>query len=514
MFLGGIPQAAQRSEAKLKTIPLPLMGWNTQDAYSDMSTDYAVVMDNFFPDGNKLKTRGGYASYSTGMTGAVQTLMVYNPDSGSNKMFAANNGKIYEVTAGGAVGAAAVSGLTNNKWEYVNVGTSGGRFLFACNGQDTAQTFDGTTWANTTLTGPTTTALNWCNLHQRRLWVGQANSLSAWYGATNAITGAFTEFPLYGIANLGGYIMGMATWTRDAGDGQDDVAVFVTSEGQAIVYSGTDPSAAATWSLVGVFRIPKPIGRRFFIKAGGDVVLVTEEGFLSLSSALGIDRAQLERTAISDKINNTVNTVAKTAKGNFGWQPILYPLGKMLIFNVPIDGVRSHQYVFNAITKAACRFTGWNAECFAVLNDVLYFGGKDGVVYKADTGTLDNTSKIDCAVIPAFNDFGDQGRVKFSQLAKVIFEADGDVSFAFTVFKNYLVPDFIEAAPAPTGSSSLWDSALWDVALWGGTTLREYWRGVFGKGHALSVGLAVRPNDSDVSIIALKVTYKTGGILR
>ena len=514
MFLGAVQPRVTARKSSLKRIMLPIKGWNTALPYSDMDEDYAVVMDNVFSYSRRLTTRGGHESYSTGMTGNVETLFVYNPEDGNAKMFAANDGKIYDITAGGAVGAAVKSALSSDQWQYVNVGTSGGHFIFACNGADTALTYNGTTWANTTLTGPTTTALVTCNLHQRRLWVMESNSLSAWYGGTDAITGAFTEFPMSAIANMGGHLMGMATWTRDAGDGQDDVAVFVTSEGQAIIYSGTDPSSASTWSLVGVFRIGKPIGRRFYIKAGGDLVLITEDGFVSLSNVLGKDRSQVDSSAISAQINSVVNEAARLASGNFGWQAVLYPRGKMLVFNVPLDGDTSHQYVFNTLTKAPCRFTGMDANCWTTFDDNLFFGGKDGKVYKADTGTNDNGSNIDCVVIPAFNEFNDGGLVKIASLAKIIFEAEGDVAFAFQVFKNYLVPEFIDVSAAVASSSSLWDSAIWDSSVWGGETIREYWRGVNGRGHALALGISLRPGESEVSITDLKLMFQTGGALR
>ena len=512
MIIGGGAPVSQKSV--LRHVPLPLGGWNASAAYSEMKPSDAIVMDNVFPDSNRLRSRGGYAEYATGMTNSVETLLVYNPDSGSNKMFAANDGKIYNVTAGGAVGAAVVSGLSSDRWQYVNIGTSGGRFLFACNGADTARIYNGTTWANTTLTGPTTTALVWCNSHQRRLWVGESGSLSAWYGGTNAITGAFSEFPLYGVADLGGYIMGMGTWTRDAGDGQDDVAVFVTSEGQAIVYSGTDPSTAAEWQLIGVFRIGKPIGRRFFIKAGGDLVLITEDGFVSLTAILGLDRSQSQKAAVSAKIDQKVNEIVANSGGNLGWEAIIYPRGKMLLFNIPIDGVTSHQYVFNTMTKAACRFTGMNADCWAVMDDKIFFGGKDGKVYQAETGHKDNGNSIDCVVVTAFNNYGTQN-VKTPCLASAVFQSESDVAFSFKMFTNYQVPNFIDVgvSPSPSGSA-LWDSAVWDSSLWGGVASRTYWRSVAGLGYALSLGYAFRPNNAEINIFDTQLTIKSGGFLR
>src|SRR3546814_3715474 len=67
------------------------------------------------------------------------------------------------------------------------IGTAGGQFLLIMNGVDTPRTFNGTSWANASITGPTQANLVWCNLHQRRLWFGEQDSLTAWYLAVNSI---------------------------------------------------------------------------------------------------------------------------------------------------------------------------------------------------------------------------------------------------------------------------------------------------------------------------------------
>src|SRR3546814_18568153 len=84
------------------------------------------------------------------------------------------------------------------------IGTAGGQFLLIMNGVDTPRTFNGTSWANASITGPTQANLVWCNLHQRRLWFGEQDSLTAWYLAVHSISGAASSFSLAGIAKLGG----------------------------------------------------------------------------------------------------------------------------------------------------------------------------------------------------------------------------------------------------------------------------------------------------------------------
>src|SRR5690606_10208542 len=186
-------------------------------------------------------------------------------------------------------------------------------------------TYNGSSWGTASITGPTASNLVWCNLHQRRLWFGEIGSLTAWYLPVNSIAGSASSFSLAGVARLGGYIMAMGTWTRDGGDGTDDVAVFITSEGEAVIYQGIDPASADTWTLVGVFRIGRPIGRRCVIKAGADLVLVTQDGFVAASAILSLDRSQTQKVALSAQINKAVNDAVRNYGSLFGWQPIIYP---------------------------------------------------------------------------------------------------------------------------------------------------------------------------------------------
>lgn len=492
------------------TLHAPVGGWNTRDALAAMKQEYAIKMDNWFPDQGKITIRKGFASHATGIgSGAVESLLEYNGLS-ANKMFACGNSAIYDATSAGAVGAASVSALTNNRWQYVNIGTAGGQFLFCCNGADTARTFDGTSWANSTLTGPTLANLIWCNTHQTRLFVGEINKLSFWYGGANAITGAFSEFSLAGVAKRGGFIMAMGTWTRDGGAGPDDVAVFLTSEGEAILYSGTNPGDASVWSLVGVFRVGNPIGRRCLFKAGSDLILICEDGFLPMSAVLPIDRAQSQTVAISDVIQPTVSESVRSYGTVYGWQGLVYPKGKMLIFNVPLAAnTTAHQYTFNSITGAACRFTGVNANCWGILNNNAYFGGIDGTVYKFDTGTSDNSADIQTDLQQAFSYFGKKSTNKLFKLIRPIFESTG--SFSPVIMFNV---DFgtnpTTTTPTVSSGGPLWDTAVWDTDVWGGEIILKQWISVSGTGFCASARMRVDTNEHTISLLATDFVYQQG----
>ena len=174
--------------------------------------------------------------------------------------------------------------------------------------------------------------------------------------------------------------MAMTNWTIDNAAGIDDYAAFISSEGEVAIYQGTDPSNASTWALKGTFRIGRPIGRRCAIKAGADVLILTTDGAFPLSKALLTDRSQMQ-AAVTDKITNLITSDIAQYSSNFGWQPIIHPTGNKMIINVPsVEDSLSHQYVMNTITGAWCKFEGWNAFCWELSGDKLYFGGENGVL--------------------------------------------------------------------------------------------------------------------------------------
>jgi hypothetical protein len=247
-----------------------------------MPSNDAVALENWFPFTTSVNLRNGYTQWATGFPSAVQTVMGYQGGT-TSKLFGIAGTSIYDATAGGAIGAAAVTGLTNAKWQYVNIATPGGNYLWLCNGADAPYTFDGTTWANPAIAGLTSTQIINVNIHKNRLWAVESGTLKAWYLPVQSIAGTFQALDLSSFCNRGGYLMAMATWTIDAGYGVDDLAVFITSEGEVLVYRGTDPSSATTWALVGVWWLGSPIGRRCYVKFAGDLLLICEDGLLPLS---------------------------------------------------------------------------------------------------------------------------------------------------------------------------------------------------------------------------------------
>lgn len=481
------------------TAPAPIGGWNARDSLAAMPESDAIVLDNWWPNESWLSVRNGYESHATGMSTVVESLMSYNAPSATDsasKLFAAAGGKIYNASAAGAVGAADLSGLTNNRWQHTMFGTSAGEFLYIVNGADDPRYYTGSAWVTPSLTGTTAANMIHINAFKRRLFFIENNSLSFWYLDIVSVAGALTEFKLGGLASLGGYLMAMGTWTRDGGDGVDDFAVFITSKGQAIVFQGDDPSDVDHWYLVGVFNIPPPIGRRCMVRMASDLVIITIDGFSEMSKLLPTGRTS-DLAILSDKITHAVNDAVIANSSRWGWQPVFYPAGGMVLVNIPTS-TAAVQFVSNTTTGAWARFTGMNANCWEVHLDQLYFGGT-GTVYLADTGDDDDGANIVTAAKPAFSYFGDRGRRKRVAMVRPMFEIDGAISAAIRAnvdFEDVLPTDTPTFTPA---AGEAWDVAAWDTAVWGDSpTISKDWQSITGVGHAITFRLATTSKNGSI----------------
>lgn len=496
--------------ARVVRLPPPTGGWNTRDAVSAMPAEDAIVLDNWLPDVNGLSIRKGYTTHATGIV--AQTLMEYSPASGSSRLFAASATGIFDVTVAGAVGAAVVA-ATNARWSHTIFSTgAGGAVLYAANGADTPVYYDGAVWTGSTFTGVTLANLDTVLAHVSRLWLLEKNSANVWYAPTLALGGTLTKFPLQPFLRLGGKIIAMGTWTRDGGAGMDDHIVFVSNKGEVIIYAGTDPSTASTFRLVGVFRIPEPIGRRCIIKAGADLAVLTAQGLIPLSSMLATDTAGVAALAVTDKILGAFQTAYTSSRDNFGWQVIDYPRRGLLLINVPTtEGTGQVQFVINLRTGAACRFTGINAVCWGHLNGDLYFGAADGTVYKFDNGFLDGTANVIAMMQTAFSDLGVAGVRKSVRMAQPMIVGPPAYAPQIQVRTDYDTSRIAPAAVFGRDIGTAWDEAAWDVAEWAQDyAVEQPWQSVYGYGDTISVSIGASA-ESQLTYNGLNLMVETGG---
>lgn len=468
MILDAIrPNKAKKQVVKETTIPFPIGGWDAASPLAAMPSDRAVQLKNWFPQPGWGEIRRGYRKHAGNIvssTTAIETLMAWRGPA-SSKMFAAGGGAIYDVTGSGS-GTSAVTGLSNDRLQHVNMTTSGGHYLFVVNGADAPAHYNGTTWATPSITGFTAADAIHVNSHKKRLWFTLVDSTVSWYLGTDAVAGSATAFALGSLFSRGGYLMAMATWTRDGGSGADDYAVFISSEGQIALYQGTDPASADTWALVGVFDVPPPIGRRCFFRWGADLGLITLQGVFPLSKLISVDQSQATKVALTENIAQAFNTAYRSYGTLWGWEACVYPKGTRLVVNVPTEeNASAVQYVMNTLTGAWCEFDGHNANCWLVYNDLLYFGGMDGTVYKADTGSVDYDDPIVAVGQAAYTALGTPN-IKTWKMIRPLISASGVYRPGIGVSTDFQETSTLSASDVSTGGSlAVFGTATFDSAV-------------------------------------------------
>ena len=506
----------QGTAAQVASLPAPIGGWNARDSLANMEPTDAVQLTNMFPTVSSVNLRGGYQQFATGITGQVESLFNYSGGA-TERLFAVAGGKIYNVTAGGAVGAAVVSGLTNSRWEYVNVSTPGGAYMYCANGVDAPLLYDGTNWTSITgastpaITGVTTTTLDDVTLFKNRVWFIEKNTLKAWYLPTSSIGGAAEQLDLSSICRFGGYLVSVGTWTIDAGYGADDNLVFVTSTGEIVAYRGTDPASASTWALIGVWKLGTPIGKRCMFKYSGDLLILTLDGLYPLASAVQSSRLD-PRIALSDKIQGAFAQATRTYQNNFGWQILYNAKNNALFVNVPTsEGSQQQQYVMNNITKAWCNFTGWNANCWEIFNDDPYFGG-NGFVGKAWTlDYQDNSGNIQANTLQAFNYYGSRGVKKYFTRARPSLFTNGQPAIFVGMNVDFDIQDTTAALSFSPQTYGVWGTSLWDVGVWGSdSTITNNWQGITGIGYCGAIQLKSASSGIQIEWASTDVVYQTG----
>lgn len=506
----------KRAVARSYSIPAPVGGWNARDSLAAMGEKDAVQLTDYWPLPTDVMGRKGFSNSVTGLPGQVESLMVYG-GAASQKMFAASGTSFYDVSTAGIVGAAVRTGLTNARWESVNIATAGGKFLCNVNGLDKLRGYDGASWwtdgdGTHDITGFDTSTASNINLFKNRLWFTKKGTLDAYFLDTNAIAGAASLFSLSSIARQGGTLIAMGTWTIDAGYGVDDMAVFVTSLGEIIVYRGTDPAFAATWALAGVWDLGSPVSSRCFMKYGGDILLLTYEGLFPLAEYLQSSRLD-PRIALSDKIYSAISDATSAYGTNFGWALSYFAKANMIVLNVPIGLGQQQQFVMNTITRAWANFTGWNANCFAVYQDNLYFGGNTVTCQAWDTFS-DNGQSINPNGLQAFSAFKLMGLLKKWNMLQPILQSTGTPSINVGLNVDFDLSDNTGQLSFTPISFATWDVSLWDVGTWGGALANIIaWQGVNGIGKWGAIRLKMAAAEIETHWIATTFVYEKGGIL-
>jgi hypothetical protein len=524
------PAAAVKPRiAKTASFPAPIGGWiknvNLATPGARMpngsKVNGAFLLDNWFPTATGIRMRGGSQLFATIGDGSLDTTAIFAYANGNNKkLFATTAAAIYDITGGGAIAVAAVGSLGGGAWSAIQFATPGGVFLRAVNGVDTSRVYDGTSWATTpAISGVSSALLSYVWIYKQRMFFVQKDSLSAWYLPASSIGGAAVELPLGGIFTRGGSLLFGASWSIDGGGGLTAQCIFVTTEGECAVFQGTDPSVAANWSLVGVYRIGKPMGPKAWIHAGGDLVIATDVGFVPLSQAVQRDYAALSPIAISYPLETAWND-AVAARSASGWNCEVWPTKQMVLVALPTPaGLAPQMLPANARTGAWGNYIGWDGSCLQLFNDRMFFGSKAGKIVEAEVTGADQGIPYTATCVPLFDPLKAPASLKTSLLMRATVRAPAEVIPKLSLQADYKLR--LPAAPDDAGipTAGVWGGGTWGMTLWGAPvelSVFQRWQSVGGSGCAIAPavqitsGSIVPPN---VELVQVDMTYDQGDIV-
>lgn len=317
-------------------------------------------------------------------------------------------------------------------------------------------------------TGLASSSMAFVWAYKQRVYFIEKNTLDAWYLPVDQVGGAVTKLPLGGVFQRGGSLLIGQTWSLDTGGdgGLAEQVVFITTEGEVAAYQGLSPADTATWGKVGTYQIGVPLGKKAWIRAGGDLVICTSIGFIPLGKAIQRDYAALGQVAISNPIADEW-ALAVTERGLVGWIAELWPEGKMVLVTPPTPTGRPPiSFVSNSDSGAWCRFTNWQMYSMKAFDGKLFLGTDDGVVQQGWIGGSDQGIPYTGTMAPLFNDLGASTSMKTAQFGQIVTRG----RFAHTVQLTALF-DWDPTQPTVPSSpaipaASVWDLGLWDDALW------------------------------------------------
>lgn len=499
-----VPQVATQT----RSIPIASLGWNARDSLADMDPRFALVMENYLPQGNEVVLRGGAADHVTGFPGVVETIHEFASQT-TRKLVAFSGGNVYDATTPGAVGAPISTGYSSNRWFGVNAGVGAAAVAIYANGADNPISYNGSTVSNAGLTGPV--KATGITISKKRLWVIENGSGEAWYGAPEQITGALNKFDVGSVSPRGGNLRAIGNLTIDGGLGVEDLTVFVMASGDVMLYAGTDPGDAANWSLRGVWDAGDPVGERCLVPFGNDLVLITNIGFISLLNYT-VRGLNVEQSRVSDNIRNAVNDASRVFDTLYGWEGIYHPTDRQLLFNIPtVQGQTSDQYVMNSVNGGWGRFRGWNAFSFARLGTELYFGGVNKV-QKANTGGLDGTLPITGKIQSAWNYFQITGREKHFKQYRPNIRSGSEINLGIGIGVDFRDPAVMASASTGAGQAAMWNVDDWNAGTWQrGLASNNEWRGAGASGYTASVIFETVTSGTDVRFLSTDFIFEVGG---
>lgn len=524
--------------------PAPVGGLDAYNSLVAMPPQNAVILRNWYPQAYGCSVRKGYREHQT-LAGIapIESLLVWNSEIDNpatigveQQLFAAEGGNIWNISAAGQAPVLLLSGLgadvDTNRWQQINVARAAASYLYCVNGTANPVVITGSTTFQRLVSGNGTTAwtisgvnpatfIN-CVAYSKMLFFAQKDSSIVWFLPPGTLWGVATSFDCGPYMARGGYIMAMGIWSNDdAITAHEHRIVAVTSGGEAIVFTGDNPADATAWSNIGTYYISPPIGRRCLTKLEADLIVLTQQGLVSLAAASMNNREDLFPQADSTKTQTVLAENLSTYGAMFGWELQTFARATMFIVNMPQATPDANKWlVLNTVTKAWSTFTGMPAYCLGIYYSQPYFA-LHTTIYEAWTGFLDDVGAagtggqaITTEAQQAYNYFDARSQVKHFKMLRPTFIGTQPVPYKAVVDIDFSFTNVYGINNQPVQLASRWNAALWDSGYkWGSDfVVDSLWTTAVGIGYAGSIRIRTQTT-ADTLWVGTDWVYEIGAII-
>lgn len=523
MFRLATPQNTRRARPQvghITPVTLPSKGMNARDTFQAMGPQYAISLINVVVESYGVRTRRGYSDWAIQFAGApvpVWTVMSYHPPSDelpsaptpAGRLFASKDGMLYDVTEGGLGPWLPEAGVTGGSdfWTGINFNNVGGSFLVVTNDAGGYAYYDGTSWTTPVMgagvgqignVDPLTFAF--VVEFKKRLWFVERNSTRAWYLPVSQITGDATMFDFGEQFRRGGYLVALANWTIDGGAGVDDYLVAVSSQGDVVLYQGSDPDNASTFGLRGVWDVGAlPAGRRSVSNTGGDVLILSQFGVTPLSALLSSPTVgAIDERRLSYQIGPLIARLMRDYSSHPGWSVCFLPTEELVVITIPFQALDygGSMFALKVPMGAWQVFRDAPYVSFCTVDATIFAGTHTtSKVVRAFDGEFDAVSlagtggrPIQCQVTPAYQHMGMPGQQKVWKLVRPTFVTSKPPTLTLQIMTDYGPPRPVLVPTLPLFDDSYWDNSFWNTGHWSGTyaPIAE-WFGCRGVGYVGTV---------------------------
>lgn len=353
-------------------------------------------------------------------------------------------------------------------------------------------------------------------------------SQRVWYAAPGAYQGMLTKLDFSTLTQFGGNLIQVISSTRDSGDGVDDYIYFLFTSGEVLAYQGDDPSNVNRWSLIGLYHMGQPLGRRGHARFASTEIVLSQDGFQTLDEAIANARIELV-DSFGGKIFRAISRATQDYKNNFGWQAVYYPRGNLFIANIPIAADNFEQYVKYTQTGMWCRFLGWPARCFATWQDRLYFGTNDGKIKLADVQQSDGYRQaysddgvaISYTALTAYQKFGQPGLKTHITSAKITANVYDGRAISLNAFADYRTKQLQPVVAPIEPTQGQWDQSTWNTDIWANPNVADpadstptvFWRPIqIRTGYATAISVRYKSVVQNVYWYSTEFLFSQAGV--